>query len=498
MLLDHLADENRPHSLDSHIQEISQSTYKKDFWEKYDDWNNADESDKYNYVMMDVVYTQYAHERIEESLKKQGISIDLCQHVHKLAFALLDTRLKGLRIDVKKLVSLGEELFSLIKETEQKMLCSSQPQRELLELNMWSEAIEKAYTPKGKKWKEIPKPSLNFASSAQIGRLLYDYIGLPEQLNSKTKKRTVDDDALEKLGDAHPLLIDLRNYRKYCKMQSAFIDGIRDKLEGNRIYPDYNVNGTVTGRLSHASPNVAQIPSSEEWAKIRNVFIPEDGYDVISADYGMLEVVIAAHYSQDPNLLKIINEGASKHDITAEALGVDRASAKTLNFALQYQCGPNKVAKILGVSSKEGQYFYDKYWETYSGEKRVIDECKKRIDDGLPIITLYGRHRRFPKQFAQQWEKEAAYRAGYSALIQGSGADLTSEAFYLIAKWLKDNGLGRAWFTVHDEILVEADRAATGTTQRQLEHYMLSVGKNRGLSIDLIVEVSTPSKFWTK
>lgn len=498
MLVDHLVDENRSHSLDSHIQEISQSTYKKDFWDKYDNWNNAPDNDKYNYVMWDVIYTQLADSRILESARVQGISANLVMHVHKLAEALLETRLKGIRVDVSKLVELGTELTGQISSCQEKMLETSQPHREMLELNLWAEAIEKAYTPKGKKWRSIPKPVLNFSSSIQVGKLLYDYMLLPEQKNSKTRNRTVDDDALEKLGDAHPLLPELRNFRKYSKMQAAFIDGIRDKLEGNRIYPDFNINGTVTGRLSHSNPNMAQIPASDEWAKIRNVFIPEEGYDLISADYGMLEVVIAAHYSQDENLLKIIKEGASKHDITAASLGVDRASAKILNFALQYQCGPNKVAKILGVSGKEGQYYFDKYWETYKGEKEVIDACKDMVNNGEPIVTLYGRHRRFPKKFENPWEREAAYRSAYSALIQGSGADLTSEAFYLIAAWLKEKGLGSAWFTVHDEVIVQADRAATGLISKQLEHYMKDVGRARGLSIDLIVEVSEPSKFWTK
>lgn len=498
MLLDHLLDENEEHSLDAIVQRYWQDNYKEVFWSRYARYEDATPEDALEYACKDVFYTTEVYYKLMSGLRAQDVPDTLINHVHRLALALYDTEMLGLKVDVDYTLTLGTELRTGIEKAEIELREAGGFHCEALELKYWALAIEKAYTPKGKKWQTLPKPDFNFASSAQVSDLLYGQLKLPVVISPKTKRPTVDDAALEKLADLHPIASRLRELRKFQKMYGSFIEGVMDRMHEGRIYPSFNVNGTVTGRISSSNPNMQQIPARGEWAKIRGIFVPEPGHKLITCDYGMLEVVIAAHYSQDANLLKIIFEGASKHDITAEALGVERHTAKTLNFALQYQCSARKVAEIVGCSKDEGEHLYNKYWETYAGEKRVIDECKAKVDRGEPIVNPFGRRRRFPTEFKNKWEKEAAYRQAYSSLIQGTGADLTSAAFYKVAHDVRGLGMGRAWFSIHDEVVVQAKESYLEFVRDMVKTTMVGVGLDAGLSLPLTVDCSEGLDRWEK
>jgi DNA polymerase I len=300
---------------------------------------------------------------------------------------------------------------------------------------------------------------------------------------------------LEVLSDKNSFISMLREYRGYHKVFGSYVEGTLERQLEGRIYPSFNINGTVTGRISSSNPNMQQLPRD---GGVRGIYIPDPGFKLLSCDYGMLEVVIAAHFSQDKNLLKIIHEGASKHDITAESLGIERQLAKTLNFAMQYQCSPRKVAQILDCSQQEGEYAWNKYWETYEGEKKVVEECKAKVDSGKPIINLFGRRRHFPSTFDHKWQKEAAYRQAYSSLIQGTGADLTHRAFYKTAQYYKEQEIGRALFEVHDEIVTMPKDECVVEASAILQSTMVGVGIEAGLTVPLTVDCSEPLERWSK
>ncbi len=498
MLLDHLADENRLHSLDSYVQRVYQDDYKEKFWSRYESYQSAPLAEQVEYGCKDIYYTDRLYLDSLVSIHEQGIPDSLILHVHRLAMALFDTELLGIKVDLPHAVELGSALKKDILDAEVVLNEEAGAWKEVVELELWSKAIKKAWKPAGKKWLQLPKPDFNWASSGQVAALLYDKLGLPPVINRKTRKRTVDDKALEKLEHLNPLIPKLRLLRKYQTMFGTFIEGILDRAEDERIYPSLNINGTVTGRISHSDPNLGNMPSKGEWTKIRGIFRPDDGYKILTADYSQLEVCIAAHFSLDPNLLKIIREGASKHDITAEGVGLPRSTAKTLNFAMQYLCSPHKVSEIIAGTKEEGQEVWDKYWATYAGEKKVVDECKALIDKGLPIVSPYGRMRRFPTQFESKGQREAAYRQAYSSKIQGLGADLTSEAFYLADEEFKLRKWGRCLFTVHDELVTAVKHEHTADAGALMSKIMVYVGEQIKLNVPLKAELSDPTDRWCK
>jgi DNA polymerase-1 len=494
MLMHHLLDENAGHSLEEIILNKYADNYKEVFWSTYKNFQDAPEGAQKNYACKDVVYTGKLYLDMVQELSMSGVPDSLVDHVHKLAEALYDTEVHGVRVDLDHTIKVGNELTCKIHNARIAMR-NTAPEVELVELDLWMEELEKRKTTKGRAL--IGKPDFNWDSGKQLQALIYGKLQVkPITKRSKSTgltSPTLDDAALEELKDAHPLIPMLHNYRGDQKVFGSFIEGTLARQIGGRIYPNFSVNGTTTGRLSSSNPNLQQLPRD---GGIRGMYVPEEGSSFISCDYSMLEVVVAAHYSQDPALLKIIYEGASKHDITASALGIDRQLAKTVNFACQYQCSHYKVAAILGVSAQEGMNAWRKYWETYAKEKEVIEECKAKVDAGIPIVNLFGRRRRFPKVFATNGFREAAYRQAYSSLIQGTGADITHKAFYDCSGRLLRSGVGRGLFEIHDELLIEARDNDTAEAKKILIESMVNAGKI--LSVPLGVDCSEPMKRWEK
>lgn len=504
MLLHHLQDENLPHDLDSIIQADYNDPYKQLFWEKYESYQDAPFDERLSYACKDVFYLRRVNRKIRAALQRDGIPESLQEHVHRLALSLLATELHGIKCDLEYTVRMGTELKADIVETEPKMREAALHQCEIIELQQWAKEIEKVYKPgpRAKKWMTIQKPEFNFQSTQQVSQLLYEELGLPPQMKwdrkTRQEKPTTEDDALEVIEHHHPVVPLLRGYKKKTKMYGSFIEGVLEKVQGDTLYPSFNVNGTVTGRISHSEPNMGQMPSKGEWVKIRGIFVPEPGHKLITCDYGQLEVVIAAHFSQDKNLLRIINEGESKHDITARELGIPRAVAKTVNFAQQYLCQPAKVAEIIGCSKKDGEYYWNKYWETYAGEKAVVDACAAKVDRGEDIVNPFGRRRRFPKEFKGPWDRAKAHRQAYSSLIQGTGSDITSRALYLVSEWLSSRGYGRAWFSLHDELILQALLRHVDETRERVQKTMVGIGEEIGLTLPLTVDCSEGLERWQK
>lgn len=485
----HLHNENLSHKLDDIVQSRWGDDYKAKFWSRFKTYAEADEDSKLEYACKDAIYTMRLY---QELVKEQDFNARLFLSTNRLNIALLSTELSGINVDLTYLAKLKQEYSGKIDTLKEDLRLCVRNNIESLEMDYWMREIDKRVTPKGKQ--AVIKPSFNFSSSKQLSDLLYLKLKLPAQKN-KAGNLTTDEGALTKLSGKHPVVDKLLDLRGLEKVLGTYLLGIEEKQRDGKIYPSFNVCGTVTGRISSSNPNMHQLPRA---GSIRGIYVPSLGHKIITADYGMVEVVIAAHYSQDPNLLKIIRDGASKHDITAAALKIDRQTAKTLNFALQYQCSPWKVSKIIGCSPADGQYYWNKYWETYKEEKRIIDDCKEVVIAGNPVYNMYGRKRTFPLNFDMQWKLDEACRQAYSFLIQGTAADLMHSAYVMIYDRLRECGYGRTLLEIHDEVVAEAADSRIGQVEDILETCMLKAGKDIQLSLPLTVDISEPKTRWEK
>lgn len=490
LLMAHLLDENREsYSLDSFVKEYWNDPYKEEFWAEYQSYQEAPQEEADEYACKDIYYTGALYARLISMLGTDGIPANLVRDIHDLQASLLRTEIEGIRVDLKYLEELGVRLKLRIDELRPQMRSMVKDEIELIELEAWQREISKYKSDKGRAGAR--RPVFNFESSKQLLDLLYHKLCLPPQRNEKTRAISTDYASLEKIKEGHPIVGLIQENRELQKIYTSYVEGTLDRIDNERIYPQFRVAGTVTGRIAHSNPNLAQLPKS---GGVRGIYVPDPGRVLISADYSQLEVLLEANLTGDKNLIRMFENGESKHDLTARELGCDRHTAKTLNFCLQYWGSHFKVAKLLGVSVDEGLRIWNKYWTIYSGPKQLKARTDKLVDDGLPIVTAFGRKRRFEKRGRSPWDKD--YRMAYNFLIQGTGADITSRAFYQTDGFLRRWEFGRGLFTVHDELLIEAKEGDSATAETAMLSYMTKVGDDIGLKIPLKAESSGPMLRW--
>lgn len=492
LILAHLLDENGSHSLGDLVKRYFNDDYKAEFWGKYKRAEDAPESELARYNAKDVHFTRKLYTLLSEELAAGMVPVSLCRHVHLLQRSLLATEIAGIAVDVPYLMQKGMELKTRIESLLPRMREAVKDEVEVLEYEEWVKEIDKRKTVAGKS--RVQKPDFSFDSAKQLANLLYKKLRLPEQKNEKTKSVSVDYDSLEKIKELHPVVAMIQDYRELQKLYGTYVVGMLDRIVDGRVYPSLNVCGTVTGRLSHSNPNLGNMPRD---AGLRGMFIPDPGYVFVTADYAALEVYVEAHFTQDPNLLKIVNDGVSKHDITLEGLKefkIDRNTAKTINFASAYFCSHFKIAKILGVSEKEGKRVYDKYWEQYSGSltlKKLTDEM---VVKGEPIINPFGRRRRFAPGKRPEWSGD--FRAAYNARIQGTGSDCMSWAFYTADAEFRSMSWGRGIMTLHDEAIMMVKKEFALEASKRLCQIMEEAGRVAGLTVTLKAEPCIMEDRW--
>lgn len=490
-LIGHLVDENRDsYSLDSYVKELFNNNYKEEFWAKYKSYKDAPEEARYEYGSKDVVCTGRVYEALKERRDELGIRQELIDHVHRLQYSLLQTEVRGVRVDLDYLTRLGLKLKDRISDIHPQMRSMVPEEIEAIELELWSRELSKFKTDKKKK--EVQRPEFNFGSSAQLKELLYGHLYLPIQHNEKTKQISTDYDSLQRIRDKHPLVGLIQEYRELEKVYTAYIDGTLMRVRDGHVYPEFRVNGTHTSRISHNNPNLGQLPKE---GGVKGIYIADEGEVFSDHDYAQLEVCIEAHFTQDPNLLEIVLNGASKHDITAHSLGISRNLAKTVNFASQYFCGPKKLAQILGVSLKEAEIVHKKYWDTYSGVMKFKTQIDNQIDQAGYVTDLFGRRRRFPVR--PGWAGDKAYRQGYNFVIQSTGGQCMNNAFYKASEWIRGNDRGRGgMWTVHDSGLFSHKEICHEENSAKVNEIMSKEGELVGLTVPLKVDFVTGCKRW--
>jgi DNA polymerase I-like protein with 3'-5' exonuclease and polymerase domains len=200
-------------------------------------------------------------------------------------------------------------------------------------------------------------PGVNWRSPPQVAKLMFSPVsdgglGLKPSVLTKTGKPSTGDEVLKSLSGKHPL-IDLKiKYNKYAKLQSAFIQGWEKYIvPSGRMYPSYEITGTVTGRLSCSKPNLQQVPRTKA---IRSLITAPDGYTLVSGDFSQIELRLAAMVAKEQTMLKIFNTPSGDiHTETAKIITGketitkdDRTKAKGVNFASYTEWGLKRSKHI--------------------------------------------------------------------------------------------------------------------------------------------------------
>ncbi len=315
---------------------------------------------------------------------------------------------------------------------------------------------------------ELVGEIFNINSPKQLGVILFDKLRLPFGKKTKTGYST-SADILEKLQSEHPAVKMILEYRQLTKLKSTYADGLAGYIrEDGRIHGRFHQTIAATGRISSTDPNLQNIPIRMELGRqIRKVFIPEEGYVFLDADYSQIELRVLAHMSGDERLINAYKEAKDIHRITAsevfhvpfeEVTPAQRSSAKAVNFGIVYGISSFGLGQDLNITRKEAERYIEKYFETYPKVKSYLDHLVAEAKSTGYSTTLFGRRRPIPELSNSNFMlRQFGERVAMNAPIQGTAADIIKIAMIRVNERLKaEHFKSRLILQIHDELLVEA------------------------------------------
>jgi DNA polymerase-1 len=315
---------------------------------------------------------------------------------------------------------------------------------------------------------DLSGETFNINSPQQLSRVLFQKLGLQPKKKTKTGYST-DTEVLEELTGEHPIAELLLEYRTLSKLKNTYIDTLPQWInpETKRIHASFNQMNVSTGRLSSSDPNLQNIPiRGEEGKRVREAFVAEEGFLLMSSDYSQIELRILAHLSKDEALIEAFRRGEDIHNnVAMEFFGVERDKitpemrrvAKVVNFGVIYGISPYGLAKELRISQKEAQDYIDNYFKIHKGVKEYMEKVVKEAEEKGYVRTYYGRIRYIPELFnPDQKVRQLGVRTAMNTPIQGTAADIIKMAMVNIHRKKKSLGLlSRLILQIHDELLFE-------------------------------------------
>ena len=344
---------------------------------------------------------------------------------------------------------------------------------------------------------------INYKSSQQMATIIYDKLGCIPFSKGKDKApdRGTGEEVVQKLVKKYPqfsILKKLLIYRGTAKLLDTYIVAIPAQVhKDGKLRGKFHSHGARTGRYSSSEPNLQNIPShynedtKKDDSRIRGMFMPQEGYVWIAADYSQIEPRILAYRCDDPTMIEAYKTNKDLYSLMAsqvyevpyedciESAGQiakeRRSSVKSLLLGIMYGRQAPAIAQELGITIKEAQGFMENFFKQYPNIKNYVDETVRMGTLQGYTTTLYGRRRRLPGLSSpSEYVKLEAQRQGVNASIQGSSADITKkamrDAFY--DSWLTSNDC-HLILTIHDEIVLEVPKDKVEDASRRIREVMI-------------------------
>jgi DNA polymerase-1 len=337
-------------------------------------------------------------------------------------------------------------------------------------------------------------------SPQQLGQVLYERLGLKGGRKGKSGQYSTDVTELERLaGEGVECARLVLDWRQLSKLKSTYTDALQAQInpETGRVHTSFSLAGAQTGRLASNDPNLQNIPiRTEIGRKIRDAFVAEPGNVLMSADYSQIELRLAAHMADVPQLKAAFREQADIHSLTAmELFGSsdrsNRDTAKMVNFAILYGVSSWGLAGRLGIPKEEGKAIIDRYFERFPGIRTYIEQTLQFAREHGFTRTLFGRKTHFPNIRAGNPSiRGGAERAAINAPIQGTSADLIKRAMARMDDALATAGLEgvKMLLQVHDELVFEVPEGREEEAAEVVRSVMSSAAAP-GLSLDVPLDV---------
>ena len=367
----------------------------------------------------------------EQGMEKLYFDVEL-----PLCRVLADMERSGFLVDGGALARFGADLSDTIRQLE-----------------------ERIYAAAGQQF--------NINSPKQLGKVLFEDLGLPHGKKTKTGWST-NADVLEKLKD-QPLVADVLTYRQYAKLKSTYADGLLKVIDPDgRIRTSFQMTVTATGRLSSTEPNLQNIPTRTDLgSKMREMFVAAPGHVLVDADYSQIELRLLAHISGDEAMQQAFLSGEDFHTVTAarvfhvpqdQVTHQMRSRAKAVNFGIVYGISAFSLSQDIGVTVAEAKEYMERYFATYTGVRQYMEQVVSQARERGYVETLWHRRRALPELKSSNFNMRSfGERVALNMPIQGTAADMIKIAMIHVDKLLKGTR-SRLILQIHDELLVDLHR----------------------------------------
>lgn len=417
--------------------------YKGDYdggWEEYSD-------EMLEYCFQDVEVTNTLYEKIAiKNYSRQALELE-----HEVAEIIHEQEVAGFAFDTESAAKLYAKLSARKLELETE-LKETFPDWEVRTPFTPKVNNKKLGYEKGVPTYKVKTVQFNPGSRDHVADRLKTLRGWKPTDFTNDGKPKVDEMTLSKLP--YPEAKILVEYYTLIKRLGQLGDGSQAWLKverGGRIHGSCNTNGAVTGRATHAYPNVAQVPScgAPYGRECRELFTVPKGMKLVGVDVSGLELRCLAHYMAryDGGAYGEVVVNGDIHTANQEAAGLaERSQAKTFIYGFLYGAGVGKLGEIVGKGAKEGTVLKQRFLAKLPALATLIERVQKAAERGY-IVGLDGRHL-----------KVRSPHSALNVLLQSAGALICKQwmvefNYALIEQGLKESCQQVAW--VHDEIQLE-------------------------------------------
>jgi len=397
----------------------------------------ANRDNLYKYLAYDVYYTLELYYYFKKELRKDKPTLKVFKHLMMPIFHTYeDVQMEGVWINQEKFDEVEATLTEKLEEIDRKL-----------------NRIAK---------KEGVTEEINWGSSQQVGIWLFETLKLPIIEKTPTGKPATGESILKRLRDKHPSVELLLERRGVKQQLSFFIDGWKKRMVGNKLYPNFNIHVTVTGRTSSNDPNLQQVPRDK---KIRSLIGAPPGWTLVEIDYSQVELRVVAELSGDPKMREVFLTGKDIHTNTAVSISgksedditkEDRKKAKPVNFGFVYGMGHFKFVDYardnygVHMSQQEAKEYRKRFFEEYNYLPDWHEKQRRIARNFKQVRNLIGRLRRLPEiDSPDKGLRAEAERQAINSPVQSFASDVMLMSLIEINKKLPKEDT-RIIGSVHD------------------------------------------------
>lgn len=355
----------------------------------------------------------------------------------------------------------------------------------------------------------------NWNSPMQIAAILFDQMGLPLLETTAAGRPSTKESVLLRLRHDYPVCQLLLDWRKYAKYNSTYLTRWAEIQDQNsRIHPNYKIAGTVTGRLSSGKEegskgrglNVQQVPRDPF---IRGILGAPPGWKFVEADFSQIELRIAAHYANEPTLLRIFNMGGDPHMTMAMKMtgkpkelvtSEERKKAKAVNFGFLFGMGWKKFIDYardnydVVVTEAEARRIRDQFFEQYAALQAWHERQRRLVRRYHRVQSLIGRVRHLPDIMSEDKEVAAeAERQAINSPVQGLASDMMLLAMVILHDKVNPKEV-RIVGTVHDSLLFEIREDVVDKWVPVIKDTMENLPMKKKFGVELKVPITVDIK----